>query len=97
MRDRFQGEGLELIELPAKFPRHWQEEAMRLRDLADVLYCSLRYKDEGVRGVPRGDDTLALHIKDSLKALWIEIEQVSLDGFWEPRRWETKPWETKDE
>ena len=90
MSDRFQGEGLELIQLPKKFPEHWQEEAMRLRDLADVLCCSIRFKDEGKRGVPRGDDTLALHIKDSLEALWVEIEQVSLDGFWEPRSWETK-------
>ena len=98
MSKRFQGEGLELIQIPKKFPEHWQEEAMRLRDLADVLYCSLRFKGEGNRrGVPRGDDILALHLKDSLEALWIEIEQVSLDGFWQPRSWETKPWETKDE
>lgn len=69
---------------------------MRLRDLADVLHCSLKYKSEGNRrGAPRGDDTLALHLKDSLENLWTEIEEVTLDGFWQPRRWETKPWEDK--
>jgi hypothetical protein len=97
MSKRFQGEGLELIQIPKKFPEHWQKEAMRLRDLAEVLYCSLKYKDEGKRGVLRGDDVLAEHIKDSLETLWVEIEQVTLDGFWQPRSWEKKPWETKDE
>jgi hypothetical protein len=90
MSDRFQGEGLVLIEIPQKFARHWQDEAMRLCDLADVLCCSIRFKDEGERGVPRGDDTLAEHIKDSLEALWIEIEEVSHDGYWQPRSWEEK-------
>lgn len=87
MSDRYQGEDLELIKLPQKFVRHWQDEAMRLRDLTEVLYRSLAARNTGLRGDPRGDDTLAKHIDGSLEALWVEIEQVS-EGFWEPRAWE---------
>ena len=100
MSDRIPKEGLVLIKLPQKFVRHWQDEAMRLRDLtieiwgrglfpklSEFLYHSLAARNTGLRGDPRGDDTLAKHIDGSLEALWVEIEQVR-DGFWEPRAWE---------
>lgn len=90
-KERFQGEGLELVELPQKFVQHWQEEAMRLRDLAEVLCRSLTARGElADRGAPRGDETVAKHMQESLDALWIEIEEVSLDGRWQPRKWEMR-------
>ena len=89
MRTRFQGEGLELVQLPTKFVHHWQDEAMRLRDLAEVLCRSLTARMEtSGRGAPRGDETVAKHMQESLDALWVEIEEVSLDGRWQPRKWE---------
>lgn len=91
MRTRFQGEGLKLVELPKKFVNHWQEEAMRLRDLAEVLCRSLTARGEVAgRGEPRGDETLSKHMQESLDGLWIEIEEVT-DGHWESRRWEATP------
>lgn len=87
-KERFQGEGLELVELPIKFVNHWQDEAMRLRDLAEVLCRSLTVRMEtSGRGEPRGDETLAKQMEESLDILWMEIEEVS-DGRWEPRKWE---------
>lgn len=88
MRTRFQGEGLELVQLPTKFVNHWQEEAMRLRDLAEEKCRSLTARGEVAgRGAPRGDETVAKHMQESLNALWIEIEEVT-DGYWQPRKWE---------
>ncbi len=88
MSKRFQGEGLELVELPIKFVHHWQNEAMRLRDLAEVLCRSLTVRMEtSGRGEPRGDETLVKQMEESLDALWMEIEEVS-DGYWQPREWE---------
>lgn len=88
-RDSF--EDLPTVSIPTKFVQHWQAESMRLRDLAEVLFRSLTARMEtSGRGEPRGDETLAKHLEESLDALWVEIEQVSLDGRWEPRSWETK-------
>lgn len=90
MSNRYQGEGLELVEVPIKFVHHWQSEVMGLRDLAEVLYRSLTARMEtSGRGEPRGDETLAKHMEESLDALWVEIEEVS-DGYWQPRKWEAK-------
>lgn len=90
MSNRYQGEGLELIQVPIKFVHHWQNEAMRLRDLAEVLFRSLTVRAEtSGRGEPRGEETLAKHMEESLDALWIEIEEVC-DGHWQPRDWEAE-------
>lgn len=86
VRDSFQD--LPTTTVPTKFVQHWQDEAMRLRDLAEVLFRSLTVRAEtSGRGEPRGEETLAKHMEESLDALWIEIEEVS-DGHWQPRDWE---------
>ena len=88
MSNRYQGEGLELVEVPIKFVHHWQSEVMRLRDLAEVLSRSLTVRMEtSGRGAPRGDETLAKQMEEALDILWIEIEEVG-DGHWQPRKWE---------
>lgn len=88
MSNRYQGEGLELIQVPIKFVHHWQNEAMRLRDLAEVLCRSLTLRMEtSGRGEPRGDETLVKQMEESLDALWTEIEEVA-DGHWQQRLWE---------
>lgn len=91
-------EDLPTVTLPTKFVRHWQDEALRLRDLAEVLFRSLKARGElSGRGAPRGDETLAKHMEESLDALWGEIEddieEVSFDGNWRL----TRNWEPKDE
>lgn len=89
VRDSFQD--LPTTTVPTKFVRHWQIETMRLRDLCEVLFRSLTVRMEtSGRGEPRGDETLAKHMEQSLDGLWQEIEQVSVDGRWEPRSWEEK-------
>ncbi|WP_158260549.1 hypothetical protein [Chlorogloea sp. CCALA 695] len=45
-KERFQREGLELVEVPTKFVNHWQDEAMRLRDLAVATHNTKRFRPQ---------------------------------------------------
>lgn len=77
-----------LISLPVKFVNHWLDQTTRLYELTEVLYRSIRHtsEDDNKRV---GDDTLVEDIKEHLKMLFVEIEEVC-DGHWEPRSWEKK-------
>lgn len=89
MSDRFSPteENLRLVKLPEKFVVHWINEVVRLYELSEVLYRSTTNLEDSRSAVPVGDSTLVEHIKRSLKALFLEIQETK-DGHWEPRRWE---------
>ena len=77
-------ENLHLVKLPEKFVTRWIIEVVRLYQLSEVLYRSTTYLEDSRSARPVGDSTLVEHIKQSLKALFIEIEEVR-DGHWERR------------
>lgn len=86
MSDRTPQEDLPLVSVPEKFINHWILEVIRLYDLSQVLYRSLRYAEDSDCN---GDPTLVEHIKSSLDALFSEIEEVK-NGHWQPRSWEVE-------
>lgn len=77
-------ENQHLVKLPEKFVTRWIIEIVRLYQLSEVLYRSTTYLEDSRSARPVGDSTLVEHIKRSLKALFIEIEEVR-DGHWERR------------
>ena len=94
-------ENLRLVKLPEKFVVHWINEVVRLYELSEVLYRSTTNLEDSrsaaqsfgknllpkISHRPVGDSTLVEHIKQSLSALFVEIQEVK-DGHWEPRAWE---------
>ena len=87
MRSSCPEENLRLIKLPEKFVVHWINEVVRLYELSEVLYRSTTNLEDSRSARPVGDSTLVEHIKQSLSALFSEIQEVK-DGHWEPRAWE---------
>lgn len=86
MSDRSE-ENLRLVKIPDKFVTHWIIEVVRLYELSEVLYRSTTNLEDSRSSRPVGDSTLVEHIKQSLTALFVEIEEVR-DGHWERRSWE---------
>lgn len=87
MSDRSYPQDLPTVRLPDKFIAHWIVELIRLHDLTEVLYRSMRYAEQNEHPFSSGDSELVEHIKSSMSSLWAEIEEVR-DGNWEPRSWE---------